>query len=278
MSAHSETRPEGAALARRQTLGIIRLEAVKSFLGRRALPLYLLAALPVVVPLLLVLFAEVADQVQVGWTVSTYSEIFQFQLAVVFFGSVWMFTHLFRGEILGRSLHFYLLSPVRRELLVVGKYLSALLASVVLFGLGTLASFLVLYIPFGVMRSVEHLTHGPGLGHLATYLLVTVLACAGYGAVFLLTGLLLRNPIIPAFAVLLWELINFLLPPLLKKFSVVYWLNGLLPVPVDEGPFAMVAEPPAAWMSVVGLVVVSGALLTVAALRARRLEVAYGED
>lgn len=155
-------RPEGGSLARRQVAAIVRLEALKSFLGRRALPLYLLAALPVLVPLALVTLAGVADQVEgVGWTVVTYSKIFQFQLAVVFFGCVWVFTHLFRGEILDRSLHFYLLAPVRRELLVAGKYLAGLLAAGILFGLGTVGSFLVLYVPFGVPRALEHLTRGP---------------------------------------------------------------------------------------------------------------------
>ena len=41
---------------------------------------------------------------------------------VVFFGCAWIFMNLFRGDIIDRSLHFYFLSPVRREVLVVGKY------------------------------------------------------------------------------------------------------------------------------------------------------------
>ncbi len=40
---------------------------------------------------------------------------------VVFFGCAWIFMNLFRGDIVDRSLHFYFLSPVRREVLVVGK-------------------------------------------------------------------------------------------------------------------------------------------------------------
>ncbi len=40
--------------------------------------------------------------------------------------------NLFRGDIVDRSLHFYFLSPVRREVLVVGKYLSGLVTSIVL--------------------------------------------------------------------------------------------------------------------------------------------------
>ena len=41
--------------------------------------------------------------------------------------------NLFRGEVVDRSLHYYFLAPVRREVLVVGKYLSGLIATIALF-------------------------------------------------------------------------------------------------------------------------------------------------
>ena len=75
-----------------------------------------------------------------------------------------------------------------------------------------------------------------GLGHWAAYVGVTVLACLGYGAVFLLIGLLARTPIIPAALILGWETINFLLPPVLKKISVTYDLESLSPVPLPPDP------------------------------------------
>ncbi|MEN2577350.1 hypothetical protein AAER51_17970, partial [Acinetobacter baumannii] len=45
---------------------------------------------------------------------------------VIFFGCAWIFMNLFRGEIVDRSLHYYFLSAVRREVLITGKYLSGL--------------------------------------------------------------------------------------------------------------------------------------------------------
>jgi hypothetical protein len=48
---------------------------------------------------------------------------------------------------------------------------------------------------------------------------------------------------IPAAAILGWEWINFLLPPALKKISVIHYLQSLCPVPVPHGPFALPAEP-----------------------------------
>src|SRR5712672_687243 len=39
----------------------------------------------------------------------------------VFFGCAGIFLNLFRGEMLDKSLHFYLLTPMRREVLLAGK-------------------------------------------------------------------------------------------------------------------------------------------------------------
>ncbi len=64
-----------------------------------------------------------------------FAGVFQFfylRLAV-FFGCLGIFMNLFRGEILDKSLHFYFLAPIRREVLMVGKFLAGLLATCVIF-------------------------------------------------------------------------------------------------------------------------------------------------
>src|SRR5437762_6734313 len=66
---------------------------------------------------------------------------------VVFFGCAWIFMNLFRGELVDRSLHYYFLSPVRREVLVVGKYFSGLVTSAILFTMTTVVSMVLLYFP-----------------------------------------------------------------------------------------------------------------------------------
>jgi hypothetical protein len=78
--------------------------------------------------------------------------------------------------------------------------------------------------------------------------------------------------------VLAWELMNFLLPPFLKRISVIYYLKGLCPVPISEGPFAVVAEPPPVWLAVTGLLVVTAAVLVVASVAVRRMEIRYSDD
>ena len=149
----------------------------------------------------------------------------------IFFGCLGLFTRLFRGEMMERSLHHYLLAPVRRELLTIGKFLAGLIISVATFGTAVLLAFVLMYLHFGA-EARSFVLSGPGLGHLGSYLLVTALACLGYGSLFLLVGLLARNPILPAVPILIWESMNHILPASLKFLSVIFYLEPLLPVEV----------------------------------------------
>jgi hypothetical protein len=125
---------------------------------------------------------------------------------------------------------------------------------------------------------VRFFFEGSGLTQLFTYAGITLLACIGYGAFFIVVGLFVRNPIIPALVLYGWEWINFLLPPLLKKISVIHYLNSLVPVPLSEGPFAVIAEPTPAYISVPGLLIVTALVLIAAGTRIRKMEVRYGGD
>lgn len=265
----------------RQIRAIFRIEVNKNFLGRRSILIYLLALLPVIPLLMLAPFTPPGSEWQ---DFRTYNMIFAVYYGglilrtVVFFGCAWIFMNLFRGEIVDRSLHFYFLSPVRREVLVVGKYLSGLVTSIILFTTATVVSMLLLYLPHFYSESVRFFLDGVGMGQLLTYAGITMLACIGYGAFFLVIGLFVRNPIIPALVLYGWEWINFLLPPLLKKVSVIHYLHSLTPVPVSEGPFAVVAEPTPAWIAVPSLILVTILILVLASYRIRKIEINYGSD
>jgi ABC-type transport system involved in multi-copper enzyme maturation permease subunit len=271
------------ALWLRQIGGILRLEVRKNFLGKRALPVYLLASLPV---LLIALLAFTEDSMQRGvrMNFARASEVFSniheglILRTVIFFGCAWIFMNLFRGEVVDKSLHYYFLSAVRREVLVAGKYLSGLIASSFLFLYATAGAYFFLLWPLGFDGALTALTSGPAGRHALTYLGVAVLACVGYGALFLVIGLFFRNPVIPALVVYGWEWINFLLPPLLKKISVIHYLHSLVPVAVNEGPFAVVGEPTPAWVTVPGLLLFTAAVLALASVRIRRMEVRYGGE
>ena len=274
-------RASSLSLWMRQTLAILRLEITKNFLGRRALLLYLIAVAPLVLLSMLALFPPPTDEME------NFNELRLVYAAVygglilrtlIFFGCAWVFMNLFRGEVVDRSLHYYFLAPVRREVLLVGKYLSGLFATIVLFSITTLGSILILYFWMFPTESARYFFAGPGTGQMLAYLGVTILACIGYGAVFTIVGLFFKNPIIPALLLFGWEWINFLLPPLLKKISVIHYLQSLVPVTMSEGPFAVLVEPTPAWIAVPSLILFTAVVLFLAGLHIRRMEISYAGD
>jgi ABC-type transport system involved in multi-copper enzyme maturation permease subunit len=265
----------------RQTLAILGLEIRKNFLSRRALLLYPIAGMPLVLLSLLALIPPDTDEMNnFGMLGQVYAAVYGALIlrTLVFFGCAWVFMNLFRGEVVDKSLHYYFLSPVRREVLVVGKYLSGLIATIVLFSITTVASMAILYFGLFPGESQQYFFGGAGAGHMLTYLGVTILACIGYGAVFLILGLFFRNPIIPALLLYGWEWINFLLPPLLKKLSVIHYLQSLVPIKMSEGPFAVLVEPTPAWISVPSLLLFTAVVLFLAGMHIRRMEISYAGD
>ena len=267
----------------RQIIGILRLEIKKNFLSKRALPMYLLAAIPVVIMMMLALFdrgMQRGVRTNFAQALILFSNLHEGLIlrTVIFFGCAWIFMNLFRGDVVDKSLHYYFLSAVRREVLVVGKYLSGLIASCALFLLTTAGALFFLYLPRGVQANMDYIFSGPGLAQIVDYLGITILACIGYGALFMVIGLFFRNPIIPALVVYGWEWINFLLPPMLKKISIIHYLHSLVPVPVNEGPLAIIGEPTPQWMAITGMLIVTTIVLMLASLRIRRMEIHYGGE
>lgn len=279
--------PTGSALWPRQLAALIKIELRKNFWGMRSVLIYLLALLPIAIMILTVIgfaYAEQAGRSKILHEnfpagMQVFANIFEALIlrTVVFFGCAWAFMNLIRGEVVDRSLHYYFLTPVRRDLLLVGKYLAGLIAAVLIFSLSTLISLALMYLA-GYPESMQHLQTGPGLSQVGSYVGITALACMGYGAFFLLIGLFFRNPIVPALLLFGWEWINFLLPPLLKKVSVVHYLRSLEPVTLSQGPFAVLAEPTPAYLSIPGLFLVTIIVLALAAWRIRRFEISYGSE
>ncbi len=199
----------------------------------------------------------------------------------IYFGCLGIFTRLFRGDMAERIMHYSFLAPVRREILVAGKFLAGVATAFLAFGSGVAACFLLMYVGYGE-EGRRFLFDGPGLQQLGSYLLVTLLACVGYGSLFLLLGLLFKNPIIPAVVVMIWEGLNHFLPNVLKKFSVIFYLEPLCPVELPlrdvSAIFAVSADPISTWLAIPGLFLVAGALLGYACWRSRTLEINYSTD
>ncbi|MEM6792688.1 MAG: hypothetical protein AAF725_01815 [Acidobacteriota bacterium] len=264
----------------RQIRGILSLELRKQLFAKRALVLYFLAFGPVAVIAVWALSPwptrELSGPAQAG---QVFAYLYTGYLSTsIFLSCLILFMSLFRSEILDRSLHYYFLAPVRREVMVVGKYLAALLATAGVFSVSTAVFYLLNMSPWGFGELSRFLFDGPGFGNLLTYVGISVLACVGYGALFLLAGLVFKNPIIPALLFVGWESINTFLPVMLKKFSVLFYLWSLFPIQLADGAFAILAEPTPAYLSVPGLLLFACLILAFASWRVRRMEVTYGGD
>jgi len=268
----------------RSVLAVQALEMRKRFLGKRAIPVYLLALIPLFLftaRLIAVRVFHVGDGGELAHDRVMYAALFRTLILrfVVYFGCVFVFVPLFRGDILDRSLHYYFLVPLKRSTLTIAKYVSGLSAALLLFNGVTAATWAILYLTHGPQALTEQLFSAHGVFELGSYLLVASLACVGYGAVFLAAGVFFKNPIVPAVVILGWESINALLPPVLKKISVIHYLESLCPVsiPLDSG-ISILADPASPWVAIPGILVLAAVLVALAARRVSRLEILYGVE
>jgi hypothetical protein len=272
----------------RQVGAVLRLEWKKTFLSRRGWWIYCLALGPFAIVVLHWLIEAqrargfVTGRHSIGEDSIVFAAMFLFYYlrAGIFFGCMGIFANLFRAEMLEKTLHYYFLTPLRREVLVIGKYLAGLAMALVLWESSVAGSFLLLGRHFGAAWT-DYLRHGPGMSQLGSYMLVTALACIGYGAVFLMCGILFKNPMIAAAVVWVWEGINPFLPSLLKKISVIFYLKNLCPVEVPVPPpfnvMVVDANPPPFWIAVPALLAVALILLIYSAISARQAEISYSD-
>ena len=262
-----------------QAKRLTQIELRRNLFSWRASWIYLLAFIPTLIIFILSIVdshdpTSITDDTQM---LASIVQLYYIRLGV-FFGCLGIFSRLIRGEMIERSLHFYLLSPVRREVLLLSKFAAGSAAALLLFVTATLANFALVYLPFGAAGR-DYLFNGPGIEQLEAYVLIVVLACLGYGAVFLLLSMMFKNPTPGALLFLGWEAINPVLPSMLQKLSVASYLRHLMPVNVAvKGFIALLTvetEPVAGWAATLGLLLLISAVLLYSCHRIRTLEIRY---
>ncbi len=261
---------------------LVRNEVRRNLLTRRRIWIYLLAFLPVLMILAHVIFdrnegagpAQLENDTQV---LAGIVQLYYLRLGI-FFACMAIFTWLFRGEMVERTLHYQFLVPVRREVLAVGKFFAGAIIAIALFEMAVLACFYLMYSRFG-SAGKSYVFDGPGVGQLRSYLLVTALACLGYGAVFLAFSLLFKNPIIPGVVIMGWEAVASIFPAWAQRLSVTFYLKHLCPVSLPiRGPlaiFTIVTGPISPFMAVLGLLFLTIAILALSCFLIHRMEITY---
>lgn len=278
----------GRGLWRTQALAVAAQELRRGIVGLRALGLLFLCGFPILIVTVATVvrmsgFIRQDMAPNAGRLAIEYATFYQAVMLrlVIFFVCALVFSRLFRVDIQQRSLHYYLLTPLRREVFAAGKFLAGLVLTGVTLAIATAVSFFVYHYPlsmnagsggFGAFLAAE------GFGQMLLYVGISLLGVLGYGAVFFAMGLYFKNPILPTIAVYAIEGLNPILPNLLKQMSVIHYLQSLQPVPVSQGPLAILAEPASPFVAVPGVIAVAAVLLWLSAKKARKLEIHYGDE
>ena len=125
---------------RRQALTVARLEITRNVIAWRSLWLLFVGFSPVFMIAGHALFDDTGCKLEEETLVlAGIIQLFYLRCAI-FFGCLGVFLRLIRGEAIEHTQHYSLLAPVRREVLLVGKFLAGAFTTVTVFGTGVLAS------------------------------------------------------------------------------------------------------------------------------------------
>ena len=182
----------------------------------------------------------------------------------VFYG-----TALIADEVEDKTITYLFTRPVQRGAILIGKYLAYLVCTTLV----VLPSVMIVYfmlVPFGEIPA-SFLSLLADLGILAIGLAV-------YGAVFALIGAVLKRPLLVGLVFAFgWEQAALFMPGYLKRFTVAYYLQSLVPHAMpSDGVVSMLQavfrETPSIPSSLFWLVVTLAVCLILAARAVERRE------
>ena len=162
-------------------------------------------------------------------------------------------TSLIADEVDDKTITYLFTRPVRRGAVVVGKYIAYLMCT----ALVVLPSVMVVYFLMVPFRQIPS-----SFIPLVIDLGVLGLGLAAYGALFALVGTAIRRPLMVGLVFIFgWELVTLVMPGYLKRFTLAYYLQTLVPhsMPADDAVSllqgAVFRDPPSVAVSIASLLV-----------------------
>jgi ABC-type transport system involved in multi-copper enzyme maturation permease subunit len=183
----------------------------------------------------------------------------------VFYG-----TSLIADEVEDKTITYLFTRPVRKGAVLLGKFFAYLACTVFV----VLPSVVIVYLAIVPMRG----SLGASFVDLVKDLLLLALGLASYGAVFAFIGARFNRPLLVGLIFIFgWEQAALALPGYMKKLTVAYYLQALVPhampndniVSLIQGIFR---ETPSMPVSLFWLFAISGLFLWLAALSVERKE------
>jgi len=149
----------------------------------------------------------------------------------VFYG-----TSLIADEVEDKTITYLFTRPIPRSAILIGKYL-AYLACTIFVVLPSVVIVWLLIVPMGGSLGANFIDLLKDLGLLA-------LGLAVYGAVFALIGSAMKRPLLTGLVFVLgWEPIAVALPGYLKRVSVAYYIQGLVPHAMPQNsPLSLIQD------------------------------------
>ncbi len=194
---------------------------------------------------------------------------FTVPVLAVFYG-----TALMADEVEDKTITYLFSRPIPRGAVLLGKYLAYLVCTVaVVLPSVVLVYLLILSRPGGSLAG--------GFTDLVKDLVVITLGLATYGALFAWVGAQFKRPLLTGLAlVFAWEPAILLIPGYLRRFTVAYYLQGLVPqaMPADDSTMSLLTslfrEFPSAGTSLFWLAAITGVSLWLAMRTVSRREYA----
>lgn len=184
----------------------------------------------------------------------------------VFYG-----TALMADEVEEKTITYLFTRPIPRGAVLVGKYL-AYLAVTILIVLPSVMLVYFLVVPIGGGAIAG------SFPDLLKDLALIAIGLATYGALFAFIGAQLKRPLlIGLFFVFGWENAAMLMPGYLRRFTVAYYLQSLVPQAMPtQGVSSLLQsffkDNPSVWTCLAGLVVILAVSLALAARAVERRE------
>jgi ABC-2 type transport system permease protein len=165
----------------------------------------------------------------------------------VFYG-----TSLIADEVEDKTITYLFTRPLRRSTVLIGKYV-AYLACTTLVVLPSIVIVYFLIVPLPQVAGSFRL--------LLVDLGLLAIGLAAYGALFGLVGVVVKRPLVASLVFAFgWEQLALLVPGYLRRFTIMYYLQGLVPHSrLSSGVVslleAIITDPPTVFVSVTALTV-----------------------
>lgn len=267
-------------------LRIFDLSLGEMLWSRRTIFMMLVAGAPVVIACMLrVVVALGAPVFQDHRTTNNgVTETIRMTGPAIFGVMIWMFylrftvpvlgvfygTSLIADEVEDKTITYLFTRPIRRGAVLFGKYLAYLACTIFV----VLPSVTLVYLLIVPMRG----SLGGSFIDLVKDLIMLALGLAVYGALFAFVGAKFKRPLIIGLIFIFgWEQAALAFPGYLKRFTIAYYLQGLVPHAMPNDSVisliqSVFRESPSLAGSLVGLALILLTCITLAAWMVERRE------